>query len=617
MKNILFLFLFAVVLASCDSMLDVKPQTDLTDENFWLTEAHFKGASNKLYEQLPSRDQNDHRTGLDSRADDMVANSLTGANSGISAGRWTRPGTNENWTYPYRNIAYANNIIENAPKSPINERIRNRYLGEALFFRAWWYFDLVKKYGDVPLVLKTFKETSDPDLKMGRTPREQVIQQCYEDLRTAASFLQTRADLVNVTHEVDRRRATRSSALALMVRIGLHEGTFGKYHNLKNNWQAHLDVSIKAFEELRAEGHQLYTRDGKYAYLGVLIEESNSWNPEIIFGKAHGPNGTTGNDAALGLANTNYSANVQEGWAVARKMLDMYLYADGLPGEKSQYYLPAASETSFNDVFGFVPGDVNTPSTASNGHPRDPRLPLTFWREWDPDDNSGCVVAGKRIAWSMRRGERYNHYYNTTRHAPGYKYKKQHVGEFGTVGNSDNSDHILIRWGEMLISYAEAVYERNGSITDAQLDETVNALRARAGFGAKLTNSFATTHGLNMLEEIRRERTVELMLECFRYNDIIRWRIAHEVLPKALVGIHLFVTETIEPPTQTMIDQACTSADGFHAGVFVYPAENMWVWERAAYRTFKPERDYYYPIPTNEINKSEGAIEQNPGWKEN
>ena len=185
-----------------------------------------------------------------------------------------------------------------------------------------------------------------------------------------------------------------------------------------------------------------------------------------------------------------------------------------------------------------------------------------------------------------------------------------------SVSNADYMDHVLIRWGEMLISYAEALYERNGSITDAQLDETVNALRARVKFNAKLTNALATTHSLNMLEEIRRERTVELMLECRRYNDIIRWKIAEEVLPKALVGIHLFVDETIEPPTQAMIDQACTDVNGYHDGVFVYPAKNMWVWERASLRTFRPNRDYYYPIPTNEIVKSEGNIVQNPNWRE-
>ena len=605
MKKICYILSIMMVLVGCDDMLNVTPKTDLTDVNFWLTEAHFKGASNMLYYQLPDKAH-------DFRGDDLFNQSMTNAGMVQSAGRWSLTGTSSNWTDPYRRIANANNIIENAPNSPVNESIRNRYLGEALFFRAWWYFDLVCKYGDVPLVLKTFKETQDPDLKMGRTPRETVIQQCYDDLRQAAAYLPTRAETVNITDEIDRRRATRSSALALMVRIGLHEGTMGKYHNLGNDWQAHLDVCINAFHELKAEGHQLYTADGKYAYLGMLYEERSSANPEIIFGKAHGPNGTVGS----GYWNTNYSATCQEGSAVTRYMIDMYLYADGLPGEKSAYYLAPADETSYNAVFGYEYDGEAQDGSKPNGHPRDTRLELTFWREYDPDDNTELKVAGLQIAWKMRRGERYNHYYNTTRHEPGYKLKKGHVGQFATVGTSDNSDHILMRWGEMLISYAEALYEKNGNITDVQLDETVNALRARAEFDAKLTNAFAAQHGLDMREEIRRERTVELMAEGRRYNDIIRWKIAEVVLPKATIGNHFFIEEVIEPPTTVLLQQSVTDANGFHQGVFVYPAANMWVWESTNVRSFKPERDYYYPIPTNEITKSDGNITQNPNWRE-
>ena len=602
-KKIFFISIIALVLTSCDSMLDVTPQTDLTDGNFWLTEAHFKGASNMLYNQLPDK-------GIDFRGDDLFNQTMSNAGMVISAGRWSLPATSGDWTDPYRRIANANNIIENAPNSTIAESIRNRYLGEALFFRAWWYFDLVRKYGDVPLVLKTFKETLDPELKMGRTPREEVIQQCYADLQKAASYLQTRADLANVTNEIDRRRATRSSALGLLVRIGLYEGTMRKYHNLGSDWQSHIDVCINAFNQLKNEGHQLYTGDGAYAYLGMTYEERNSVNSEIMFGKAHGPNGSVG----TGFWNTNYSSNCQEGSAATRYMVDTYLYADGLPGEKSAYYLKPSDETSFNSVFGFVAGDVSTPSVESNGHPRDPRLALTFWREWDPDDDTGLKVAGYQIAWKMRRGERYNHYYNTTRHEPGYKMKKGHVGQFATVGTSDNSDHILMRYGEMLIAYAEALYEKNGSITDAQLDETVNALRARVGFNVKLTNAFVTANGLNMLEEIRRERTVELMCEGLRYADLIRWKIAEKELPKATVGIHYFGNEVVEPATETMLQTNCTDANGNLGGVFVYPAHYMWVWEQARVRSFRPERDYYYPIPTNEIAKSEGNIVQNPNW---
>jgi hypothetical protein len=600
-KKILFssaIALFALIWSGCDSMLDVEPNSDMTDANFWKTENDLRAACNKLYQQLGA-------IGQDTRADDRFGRSPNTTSTGQ---RVTPVTSDDDWRNPYRRLFNANNIIEKAATSPVSEAIRNRYIGEALFFRAWEYFELVRKYGDVPLVLKAFKDTQDPDLKMGRTSRAIVIEQCYEDLRLAASYLPTRATLMTSAdnnNEFNRRRVTRSSALALIVRIGLHEGTMRKYHNIGSDWQTHLDKSIEAYNELKNEGHSLYTGDGARAYLGAFLEETNASNPEIIFAKAIGLNGGIAN--ASGSNYTNYSIECSDNNGFTRRMVDMYLYADGLPGEKSQYYLPPAAETTFNSVFGYEADGVT-----ENGHPRDPRLALSFWRLNDPDDIVTVRVAGLGIAWPLRRGEVYNFFNATTRESPGYKQKKIFAGQF--LNNADWADKIYIRWGEMLIAYAEAMYERNGSITDAQLDETVNTLRARTGFGARLTNGFAVANGLNMLEEIRRERTVELMGENQRYPDIIRWKIAETVLPGDIIGIRYVHEEAISPMGESQRKERTTDAAGTLDGVFVYPSPDMYVWEKAQSRRFNPQRDYFYPIPTNEIGKSDGNIVQNPNW---
>lgn len=96
---------------------------------------------------------------------------------------------------------------------------------------------------------------------------------------------------------------------------------------------------------------------------------------------------------------------------------------------------------------------------------------------------------------------------------------------------------MIIRYAEVLLSYAEALYEYNGAITDEELDETVNLVRARAGFDVRLTNDFVQQHQLDMLQEIRRERMVEFIDENLHYDDIIRWKTAEVVLPKAMVGL--------------------------------------------------------------------------------
>ncbi len=151
-------------LTSCE--LDRLPETTLADNTFWQSETDLRGACNKLYVDLPGFSH-------DTRADDIIG---TAANA-TSSGSWSIPATSGDWTNAYQKIFVCNNIIEKGGNAPLTDAQKNRWLAEAYFFRAFHFFDLVKKYGDVPLILKAFDSTSDPDIKMGRTPREQVIQQ--------------------------------------------------------------------------------------------------------------------------------------------------------------------------------------------------------------------------------------------------------------------------------------------------------------------------------------------------------------------------------------------------------------------------------------------------------
>ena len=147
----------------------------------------------------------------------------------------------------------------------------------------------------------------------------------------------------------------------------------------------------------------------------------------------------------------------------------------------------------------------------------------------------------------------------------------------------------------------------------------MNALRDRVGFDVKLTNAFVNANGLDMREEIRRERQVELMGECFRYDDLIRWKTAEDVLPKAWLGMK-FIPDETNNGDQLAADPTFTSrltdAEGKLDGVqeYPYPEPNIYVYQRSTERRFDPAKDYLYPIPTYEIGQSDGNITQNPGW---
>ena len=169
------IILSAAALAVVGCSLDRLPETTLTDSNFWQSETDLRGACNRLYQQMGGQLGGFYH---DYRSDELVGNS---ANS-ISDGSRTVPSTSSDWTDPYWRINISNNILKKAPNAKVTEDVLNKYLAEAYFFRAYHYFELVKRYGDVPLITEVIESTDDPRLDSPRTPREEVIQQCYADL---------------------------------------------------------------------------------------------------------------------------------------------------------------------------------------------------------------------------------------------------------------------------------------------------------------------------------------------------------------------------------------------------------------------------------------------------
>lgn len=539
-----------MLLSGCE--LDRLPETTLADNTFWQSETDLRGACNKLYVDLPGFDH-------DRRADDIIGTSA----NGTSSGNWSLPSTSSDWTNPYNRIGVCNNIIAKGSVAPLTDAQKNRWIAEAYFFRAFHFFDLVKKYGDVPLILKAFDSTSDPDIKMARTPREEVIQQCYKDLRFAEEWL---PEIDAVSSDADWGRVSKSAARALMMRIGLYEGTFSKYHNLASAPKTHLQVAVDAAERLINSGkHALYPDYQKLFY----FDGEGRQNKENVFVKVYGPNG-----AGATISHGN-SRQLENGVSVTRQAIDQYLYTDGLPREKST--LAMIPETHYDDIF----------------ENRDPRLAMTIYHKNEEAYKGGYMPFSNQ-------------------HGNGYGIKKGFMIDEWTTNSKETVDKMVIRYAEVLLSYAEALYELNGRITDEQLNMTVNAVRARSGFEAKLTNSFAQQNGLNILDEIRRERLVEFIDEGLRYNDIIRWKIAEQVLPVTMLGLKYNEDDT---NAQREDLQSClTTEGGMYKGQKVCDQADIYVIEEAGARSFNPNKDYYYPIPIYEIATSDGNVVQNPGW---
>ncbi|GAB2787239.1 RagB/SusD family nutrient uptake outer membrane protein [Rhabdobacter roseus] len=523
--------LLLLSLVACD--VERLPETQITDPSFWKSESDIKSATNYLYTFLPGFTK-----------EEVWSDNAYGTQPDpISDGTRLPPATATDYSAPYQLIRAANNILEKVPDAPVEQGIKDRYMAEARFFRAFAYVQLVQKYGNVPLILKTLQENS-PELSQPANPRREVMGQIYADLDVAAATLPTPTALGNAGYG----RIANTTALALKARIALFEGTRAKYHQ-DGDPTLHLTLALEAAKAVMdSKEHSLFASYYKlFQYAG-----EGRQNRENILVKQYGT------DPANLVLNHNYSLDIYTGAANPTKSLvDSYLMKDGLPITKSPLYQkPVVSNDVFNN--------------------RDERLLASVYQLGEPYN------VGANFTMQLQ-------YYKT-----GFGAKKYfNASDFAT--RQALLDRVLIRYAEVLLTYAEATFERNGTISDADLDLTINLLRQR-GNVAKLSNAFVQANGLAMREEIRRERRVELAQENLRYWDLIRWKTAEVELPKAVLGNYYFRDEFgVDTPVQLN-------------------AEGQILVQDASFRRFDPAKDYLWPFPVNELGLNP-ALQQNPGWK--
>lgn len=517
--------------------VDRLPETSISDATFWRSQTDLIAATNYLYTFIPAFNNEDVWS------DDAIG--LT-ANS-ISDGSRLAPATDGNYSNPYILIRAANNIIEKAPRASENTSaaVIDRYVAEARFFRAWGYYNLVQRYGNVPLILKILDDNS-PELTAPASPREEIISQIYQDLDFAASKLPTMAALGTANFG----RISNTGALAFKARVALFEGTRSKFHNYGDS-KTHLTLAVAAAKAvIDSKQHSLFAN-----YFNLFQYEGEGLqNKENIIVKQYGVSLT---DRVL--VHTYYRGTIENGnKSPTKSLVDSYLMSDGLPTSKSPLYKAPVKST---DVF------VN----------RDDRLSQTVMKAGDPYIFTKKVFDIANIVFQKT----------------GFCFRKfSNIDDWNTQASS--IDRPVLRYAEVLLAYAEAKYELNETISDADLDLSINLLRAR-GKIAKLSNAFVTTNGLNMREEIRRERRIELAQEGHRYWDLIRWKTAEIELPKPVLGNFFFRTEF------GASTPAVVTPDGF----ILVTAAN--------FRKFDPAKDYLWPLPLNEISLNPN-LKQNPNW---
>jgi len=572
LKYITIVVVGVIASTGCKKALDLKPLDKISDVSFWTKATDFQLAANNLYSSLRtfSQGNGDGHSGTD-----------LGADKGVFArGTNTATSFDANYASAYRSIRDINTLLDKAKTYPRQSEIKT-YVAEAKFFRAYVYFDkLLTSYGGV-IIIKNPLNPQSPELKAPRNTRDETVDFIISDLEDAITDL----PLENAIGAADKGRISQGAAKAFLGRVCLYEGTWLKFRGQNlTRANALLDKSISNSDAVISSNQYSLFRpaalgDSALKYLFILENQKSNpagitkaGNQEYILSVRYESNNllkTIPNQISFGALGADMS----------RTMADMYLCSDGLPIDKTQTPFSRAkmnSEYQNRDnrmrYFMMVPGYLYW-QNATNWH--------INWN-WSPAD-----IANARPP--------HNPWSNDI---TGYN-NQQWAAERQVPNSQEGYDYPVIRLAEVYLNYAEAVFERNGSITDADLDKSLNLVRLRVNIDnamPKLSNGFVAANGLDMREEIRRERTVELQGEGFRMDDLKRWYIAHIELNKPLLGVHWTGTEFETKYSKT---PALTPS----GDVLADPASE---------RKFT-EKNYLIPLPTSELQLNPNLV-QNPGW---
>ena len=590
MKKILYSILTvfaALAMTGCDDLLDSVPKDRLTKDTFFKSESELKAFAIVFYGAFPSEDlyvaNDDHYT----------QNNL----SNEEMGKRTIPASGGGWSWgALRNI---NTLLENLDQCP-DQSVRTQYEALARFFRAYFYYNKVKRFGDVPWYDKTIGSTDTGELRRPRDNREFIMGKILEDLDFAIAHLPSAKSAYEVT---------RWTAMALKSQVCLFEGTFRKYH-AGDVFLATLPADAKDYKwylgECAAVSKEFIQTSG-YGLHPSYWELFHTMNAtdltdEVILARDY--NSTYGVSHNSGSTLTTGSRGCP---SVTKKLIASYLMKDG---------------SRFTDIAGW-----ETMNFVEETRNRDPRLASSI-----------------RTPGYKRMGE-------TATTSPDFKvtFSGYHPDKYLTTpeqdtNNASDIDLILFRGAEVYLNYAEALAEA-GTLTQEDLDLSINPIRKRAGITKSLSLTEANANpdpfltdpawggyqspvllsdaNKGVILEIRRERVVELCQEGFRYYDLMRWK-EGKIFEKPFYGMYFPAegthdvdangTNDLEIFTATSSNTAAT-AKKLNDEIFLSGGGSGLVWlHKSIVRTWDEDKDYLYPIPTDERNLTGGILTQNPGW---
>lgn len=591
MKRIQFFIASGLVLSALTGcmkdILEQKPATAISDSEYWKTENDLKLYANGFYSTLPNY-TNWGSMGIYSLdadgSDNMIYNSYNSALNGetIIPGSAGGYGSYSDWS-ALRNVNYllANYTKVKAPFDNVK-----KYVGEALFFRVYFYYGKLKTFGALPWISKPLELTS-PEVYNERLPRNVIVDSLLSNLDQAISYLPTKG-------QAGASRINKEVAMLFQARIALYEGTWEKYHKGTDFGVAGSEGKVY-LEKAATVSKNLLDNPGGYALATFAPNSNDYWklfnqvdystNPEILLWRAF--------NISLNLGHRwhRYS-NTGAGRGLTKDLVDAYLCTDGSPIGVSNLYK----------------GDATLKDVVTN---RDPRLRQTLY----VNDNEH-IVTNNRPAGAAPALFEYPTFEaaNENKSITGYQVYKGHNPDYNQQQDLGTTGQIIFRFAEAHLIYAEARAEL-GVLTDADLDLTINKLRSRVGMPTMKVNGIVNDPnkefpGLSpLLNEIRRERRVELAAEGYRADDLFRWAAMDEKFvgwkPKGAKRAQWEGAAIPEPVAKAALSLP-VDANGY-----IEYFKNV-AGLKDGFQ-FKVKRDYLSPIPIDQMTLNP-KIKQNPGW---
>lgn len=557
-KHIIYITFFAIALmASCKKdYLNRYPLSDISPQNFFKNETDLQLYCNQFYTTLPV--QNFIIVGSDDHGDNYSDNMVPRDISQLLAGTLTVPNSANNTHWDWSNIRACNYFLQNYNRADISDSIKNIYKGEVLFFRAYYYWRKVVDYGDVPYISTYITDTSTSQLYAPATPHAQIMDSVLQDINFAVDHLPTPAN-------VPDGRIHKYAALALKARMCLWEGTYRKYAGVGDATPFLQEASSAAEAIMNSGLYSIYTTGHPNSdYYNLFIQEELKNNPEAILSMRYLKDVLmNGVDRTLGENNTGYS----------KDYVRSFLCTDGLPTSLSPLYK----------------GDDSLQQEIQNRDPRFTQQIATRGFVF----LEGDTITLPRIGTSVT--------------STGYQSIKGRSSSIEAWNaNASTYDFFIFRYAETLLIEAEARAEL-GTCTQEVIDNTINKLRDRVGMPHMVIADLVKDPQSDfpdlpvLLDEIRRERRVELANDGFRLDDIKRWRAGTLINnPATILGMKLLPAMRAEyPPNQ--VSSIVVNNDDY---IRVYPNITARKWD---------DKMYLYPIPTAEITLNPN-LKQNPGW---